>query len=153
MAERHEAAAPRSPADGAGSRWYVVANASRGQVYVQRIGERGYDVVRDWDDPGARVAGRTDKDREREFQGSVRPETAHDPQDLTGLMVRELTDALRRGEATALCLVAPAPLLSRLREALPNDLQDRLVGEQAGDLTRLPRGDLFARLDALRRGG
>jgi protein required for attachment to host cells len=151
MAEQRET--NRSPADGGGKRWYVVVNASRGQAYVQRIGERGYDAVRDWDDPGARIAGRTDKDRQMEFQGSVRAETAHDPHDLTELIGRELTDALRRGEASGLYLIAPAQMLPRLREALPNDLRDRLVGEHAGDLTQLPRGDLFARLDALRREG
>lgn len=139
-----------SPADGGGRWWYVVANASRGRVYVQRVGSPGYDTVRDWDDPGARIAGRTDKDRELEFQGSVRADTAHDPHDLPDLIARELTDAVRRGEATGLYLVAPAQILPRLRDALPNDIRARLLGEHGGDLTLLPRGELFERLDACR---
>ena len=142
---------PISPADGGGQYWFLVANQSRARAYVQRVGSRGYDVARDWDDPGARVAGRTDKDREMEFQGSVKAETAADPHDLPDLLIRETTDALRKGEATGLYLIAPTQLLPRLRDALPNDVRGRLLGEHAGDLTQLPRGELFERLDALRR--
>jgi hypothetical protein len=139
-----------SPAEGEGRWWYVVANASRGQAYVQRVGGRGYDVAREWDDPGARIAGATDKDREREFQGSVKGETADDPTSLPDLIARELTEAVRRGQVTGIYLVAPAQLLPHLREMLPNDVQPKLVGEHAGDLTQLPRGELFDRLDAFR---
>jgi hypothetical protein len=142
-----------SPADeGSGHRWFVVANASRGQAWIQRIGARGYDRVRDWDDPGARMAGRTDKDQQLEYQGSVKAETARDAHDLPEAMLREITAALRSGEATGIYLIAPAQLLPRLREGLPADLRDRLMGEETSDLTQVPRGELFGRLDALRRG-
>ena len=44
-----------SPAEPGPHRWFVVANGSRARAYVQRIGNPGYDVVREWDSPEARM--------------------------------------------------------------------------------------------------
>ena len=44
-----------SPAEPGPKRWFVVANGSRAQAYVQRIGSPGYDRVQAWDAPEMRM--------------------------------------------------------------------------------------------------
>jgi hypothetical protein len=44
-------------------------------------------------------------------------------------------------------------LLVALRDMIPSELHHAIAGEQAGDWTQLPTEEVFARLDALRRGG
>lgn len=46
-----------TPADDGARRRFVLTNASGGLAWVQRIGAPGYDPMRAWDDPGARIAG------------------------------------------------------------------------------------------------
>ena len=36
-------------------RWYLLANGSRAQAYVKRAEDSGYDQVRIWDAPEARM--------------------------------------------------------------------------------------------------
>lgn len=156
-----------SPAEPGPHRWFVVANGSRARAYVQRIGESGYDIVREWDSPEARM---TSADLGEDRPGRVFPgahsaqrsgvETesmeqspkGHALRDFESLLVDDLTQALRRRELSGLYLIAPAPLLHRLRDQFPTDLRQALVGEHAGDFTQRPTADVFQHLDSLRRG-
>jgi protein required for attachment to host cells len=151
-----------SPAEPGPHRWFVVANASRARAYVQRIGSPGYDVVREWDDPGARMTAsdagedRSGADGSGRRVGAATANVEASPKgpeqrDLQRALVEDLAQALRRRELSGLYLVAPAPLLHRLRDALPADLRGVLFGEHAGDFTQRPTADVFAHLDGLRR--
>lgn len=136
-----------SPAESGTGRWFLVANGSRAQAWKQRVGSRGYDLARDWDDPEARFNGTTDL---RPHDPDADEATAHTPRDLMEELVAELSQSVRTGALRGFYLLAPAPFISRLRAALPNDVLPYLIAEQSGDLTQLPRGELFQRLDALR---
>jgi protein required for attachment to host cells len=48
-------------------------------------------------------------------------------------------------------IVAPARFLALLRGAMPRGIADRVAVELDADLTRLPRRELFERLDRLAR--
>ena len=137
-----------SPADAGMHRWFVVANASRARAYVQRIGSPGYDQVRDWEDEQARFKGGTDS---RPHDPDAAEATAHTPRNVLEALAPDLAQAVRAGEVRGFYLLAPAGFLNELKAALPNDIRPKLVGEATGDLTQLPRDELFARLDALRR--
>jgi protein required for attachment to host cells len=156
-----------SPAEPGPHRWFVVANGSRARAYVQRIGNPGYDVVREWDSPEARMtSAELGEDRPgRVFPGAgatqrsgVETESmeqspkGHALQAFEAQLVEDLTQALRRRELSGLYLVAPAPMLHRLRDELPTDLRQVLMGEHAGDFTQRPTADVFEHLDSLRRG-
>jgi len=159
----------RSPAaQGHGRRWYVVANGSRARAYAQRAGESGYDVVRAWDEPDARAYDRElGEDRPGrvfaaagatarsgiERDGRDDSPKEHAKRHLLHWLADDIAAALRRGEASGVVLVAPASMLHALRDALPQELRRAIAGEHAGDLTQLPTAELFARLDAFRRGG
>ena len=149
-------------------RWFVVANGSRAQVWVQRADGPGYDRIRAWDEPDARAhdhepgedrpgrlfpaAGAAHRSGiERDVRDDSPKE--HARRELLHAVAADLAAALRAGEAEALVLVAPAPVLKTLHDALPQDLRRAVAGEQSGDLTQLPAAALFERLDALRRGG
>lgn len=156
-----------SPAEPGPRSWFVVANGSRARAYVQRIGDPGYDVVREWDSPEARM---TSADLGEDRPGRVFPgahadqrsgiETESMEQSPKGhammafedVLVDDLTQALRRRELLTFHLLAPAPLLHRLRDRMPTDLRQALAGDQAGDFTQRPTADVFRHLDALRRG-
>jgi hypothetical protein len=137
-----------SPADAGMHRWFLVANASRARAFVQRIGSPGYDEIRDWDDPEARLSGATDL---RPHDPAAPEATAETPRDLREALVRDLSQAVRSGEVRGFYLLAPAAFLHELAAALPNDIKAKLVAEASGDLTQLPRAEIFARLDTLRR--
>ncbi len=137
-----------SPAESGTGRWFLVANGSRAQAWQQRVGSPGYDLVREWDDPEARFNGTTDL---RPHDPKADEATAHTPRDLMEELVADLSQAVRTGSLRGFYLLAPAPFLSRLKSALPNDIRHYLVAEHGGDLVQMPRGELFQRLDALRR--
>ena len=59
---------------------------------------------------------------------------------------------MRGGVARGFCLLAPAGFLAGMKAALPNDIRQKLVAGHSGDLTQVPKEQLFARPDALRRG-
>lgn len=153
--------------DGHGHRWFLVLNGSRGMALVQRVGRPGYDTLRQWDQPEARMPdhvlgedrpGRAFPaagSRQRsgmEYEREDDSPKAHAKRDLLHQIARDAVEALRRGDATGLVLVAPAFLLTELRELIPQDLRHAIAGEHAGDWTQLPREEIFTRLDALRRG-
>lgn len=156
-----------SPADPGPHPWFVVANGSRARAYVQRIGAPGYDVVKEWDSPEARAhdaaigedrPGRVFAAAGATQRSGIEPEDAgatpkgHAQHDLMMTLVEDLTRALRGRELSMLYLLAPAPLLHRLKEHLPTDLRHALAGEGSGDFTQRPTADVFAHLDTLRRG-
>lgn len=155
-----------SPAEAGQQRWFVVANGSRARAYVQRIGSPGYDVVREWDSPEARMAsadlgedrpGRLFPSAGAVQRSGIEPESAeaspkgHAQREFLESLLDDLVQAFRRKEMSGLYLLAPAPLLHRLRDELPTDLRQHLVGEHAGDYTQRPTADIFHRLDELRR--
>lgn len=137
-----------SPADAGMHRWFVVANASRARAYVQRIGSSGYDQVQDWEDEHARFSGGTDRPP---HDPAAAEATAHTPRNLLEMLVPDLAQAVRAGQVRGYYLLAPAGFLRELKAALPNDIRPKLVGEATGDLTQVPRDELFTRLDSLRR--
>ena len=153
---------------GRGHRWFVVVNGSRGRAYVQRVGSRGYDAVRNWDEPDARAHDRDlGEDRPGRLfasagstarSGIERDATNDSPKeharrDLLQTIAHDLAEALRGREATGVFLIAPTQMLHTLKGAIPRDLHGAVVGEHGGDLTQLPTGELFERLDTMRRGG
>jgi hypothetical protein len=154
-----------SPAEPGSHRWFVVANASRARAYVQRIGSPGYDLVREWDVPEARMtaadlgedrpgrvfasAGETQRSGVETEDMNASPK-GQAQRDLMEALVEDLTQALRRREISGLYLLAPAPLLHRMKDALPTDLHHALVGEGTGDFTQRPTADVFAHLDKIR---
>lgn len=156
-----------SPADPGPRPWFVVANGSRARAYVQRIGAPGYDMVKAWDAPEARAhdaaigedrpgrvfaaAGATQRSGIETEDAGATPK-GHAREDLMMTLVEDLTRALRGRELSMLFLLAPVPLLHRLKEHLPTDLRHALAGEGGGDFTQRPTADVFAHLDALRRG-
>ncbi len=122
-------------------------------------------MVCEWDSPEARTGSHDlGEDRpgrlfaaagatQRSGIEPERPEETpkgHAQRDLMARLVEDLTAALRGGELSGLYLMAPAPMLHRLRDALPTDLRQALVGEHAGDFTQRPTADVFHHLDALR---
>jgi Protein required for attachment to host cells len=138
-----------SPADSGTHRWFVVANASRARAWVQRVGSPGYDEARAWEDESVRNKGATDL---RPHDPDPDATTAHTPRNLMEEMLGDLAQAVRGGEVRGFYLLAPAGYLAELKAALPNDIRPRLVAEHSADLTQVPKDQLFARMDALRRG-
>jgi len=152
-----------SPAEPGPQRWFVVANGSRARAYVQRVGSPGYDRIREWDAPEMRMtAADRGEDRPEAPEGVKRvgvetEDMERSPKGNTldpfeDVLVDDLTQALRRRELSGLYLVAPAPLLHRLRDRLRTDLGRVLFGDHAGDFTQRPAADVFRHLDSLRRG-
>ena len=137
-----------SPADAGMHRWFLVANASRARAWVQRVGSPGYDEARAWEDEQARHSGATDL---RPHDAAADDATARTPRSLLEALLHDLAQAVRGGEVRGFYLLAPAGFLAELKAALPNDVKGRLVAEHGADLTQLPKDQLFARLDTLRR--
>jgi hypothetical protein len=154
-----------SPAEPGQHRWYLVANGSRARAYVQRVGAPGYDVVREWDAPDARAhnaeigedrpgrvfaaAGATQRSGIETEDSTPKSHAQHAFEER---LVEDLTEALRARQLSGLYLLAPAAMLHRMKEALPNDLRHALAGEGTGDFTQRPTADVFTHLDGLRRG-
>ena len=150
---------------GHATRWYLVANGSRGRAYAKRLGESGYDVVKSWDSPDARakdsVLGEDKPGRAFASAGSSQRSgmeydnkddspKEHAKRDLAHHMAEDLAHAVRAGQAQSVMLVAPAPVASAIRGHWPHDLGKAIAGEHHGDLTSLPTAEIFARLDAFR---
>lgn len=141
-------------------RWFVVTNGSRARAWVQRLGGRGYDLAMDWDTPEAREReaemGENRSGHPESQAGPAQGAGEEEPKDLgrrdhVTYLAQELTDAMRRGKTTGVVLIAPAQILPRLKSALPNDVAPHVFGDETGDWTQLPNGELFERLDRLRR--
>jgi len=159
--------AAESPADPGPHPWFIVANASRARAFRRRIGNTGYDAVREWDSPDARTSSAAlGEDRPGRLfaaagatqRSGIDPEDAdatpkgQAQRDFLHQLADDLTAAIRGGAVSALFLAAPAPVLHRLRDLLPQELRPAIRGEHAADITQHPTADVFHRLEALRRG-
>ncbi len=148
-------------------RWFVLVNGSRARIYAQRIGVPGYALLREWDEPEARMRdaelGEDKPGRAFPYGGAVQRSAiehdglddspkAHARRGFLQRLAEELASALRQGEVRRLVLVAPPQCARAVRAHLPKDAAARLVGEHHADLTQLPTPALFSRLDALRHG-
>lgn len=152
---------------GHASRWFIVANGSRGRAFAKRLGESGYDTVHGWDEPDARAK---DSELGEDRPGRAFPSAGssqrsgmeldnrddspkeHAKRNLAHAMADDLLRALRSGAAASAVLVAPAPVAAELRKRLPHDLMHAVAGEHHADFTGLPLAEIFRRLDDLRHG-
>lgn len=156
-----------SPAQSGPRPWFVIANASRASAWHRRIGTPGYNRHRAWDAPDARRTsaelgedrpGRTFSAANATQRSGIDPEDAdatpkgQAQRDFLKELAADLVTAFRGSEISALYVAAPAQVLHRLRENMPNDLAGLIHGEEAADITQLPTPVLFERLDTLRRG-
>ena len=146
-------------------RWYVVANGSRAHAFVKRAGESGYDAVRDWDAPDARKrdaelgedkpgrafagAGATQRSA-MEWDGKDDSPKEHAKRDFAHLLAEDLAAALSAKLIDSIALIAPAPVANVITAHMPGLARKALAGEEHHDLTGLPHGEIFARLDAFR---
>lgn len=144
--------------------WFVIADAARAEALVRRKGVPGYETVRTWDNPDvhakAHELGEDRPGRAADSFGTHR--SAMEPRetpkqaakrDFARELVAALDEAVAGGEAQAVVLVAPPRLLGEMRAIMPAALAAALRGDHAKDYTRLPRADLFARLDEMRPMG
>lgn len=138
----------------------LVADAGRASMLQARADAPGYDEVGHFENPDAhRKDHELGADRPgRVFDSHTGRASAIEPHEGPRAAARRefaavLAAALDRA-ATAdqpVALVAPARFLALLRAALPAGLAARVAVAEDADLTRLPRADLFVRLDALLR--
>ncbi len=144
--------------------WFVIADAARAEALIKRRGETGYDTVRTWENPDAhRRDAELGEDRPGRAFDSLGPQrSAMEPRetpkeaakkDFARELVAELEAAIASGEAEAVVLVAPPKFLGELRALMPASLAAKVREEVAKDYTRLPRAELFERLDELRPVG
>jgi protein required for attachment to host cells len=141
--------------------WFVVADAGRAEALVKRRGESGYDSVRSWENPLAHLKAHElgDDKPGRAFESSSARRSAMEPRetpkeasehDFARELAAALDAAVSGGEAQRIVLIAAPRLLGDLRPLLSRAVQGAIAAEHAKDYTRLPRADLFARLDELR---
>jgi len=141
--------------------WFVVADAGRAEALVKRRGESGYDSVRTWENPLAHLKAHElgDDKPGRAFESSSARRSAMEPRetpkeasehDFARELAAALDAAVPGGEAQRIVLIAAPRLLGDLRPLLSRAVQGAIAAEHAKDYTRLPRADLFARLDELR---
>lgn len=144
--------------------WFVVADAGRAEALVKRRGESGYDSVRSWENPDAHLkAHEMGQDRPgRAYESSGTRRSAMEPRetpkdasehDFARELAGALDAAVASGEAARIVLIAAPRLLGDMRPMLSRAVQAALAGEHAKDLTKLPRAELFARLDEVRPPG
>ncbi len=146
-------------------RWYLLANGSRAQAYVKRAEDSGYDQVRNWDAPEARMrdaelgedkpgrafaAGGSVRRSGIEFDGKDDSPKEHAKRDfLTGL-AHDLAEALAARQMESIAIIAPAPVADAITKHLPGPARKAVLAEEHHDLTSLPHDQVFARLDAFR---
>lgn len=144
-------------------RLYIVANGSRGRAYRRRQGASGYDTALEWDEPDARrrdaEQGEDRPGRAFASSGTARSAMEHDGMDdspkehakrnLARRIAEDVAAALRQGGADSFVLVAPAPVAAAVLAHIPNEHRACLAREDHHDITALPTGALFERLDAL----
>ncbi|MCA3370805.1 MAG: host attachment protein [Roseomonas sp.] len=145
--------------------WFVLANGSRAQAYVKRREDSGYDQVRLWDAPEARMrdaelgedkpgrafasAGAMHRSA-MERDGKDDSPKEHARRDFLEGLAHDLTSALAAKEIDSITLIAPARVAEAITNHLPTPARQAVTGEEHHDLTSLPHADVFARLDAVR---
>jgi hypothetical protein len=155
---------PSSNADPS-RQWFILANGSRAQAYVKRKQDSGYDQLRIWDAPEARMrdaelgedkpgrafAGAGAAQRSAmEHDGKDDGPMEHAKRDFLEALAHDLAAALSAKEVDGLAINAPAPVAPANIANLPGPARQAVVQEDHHDLTSLPHADVFARLDALR---
>ncbi len=149
------------------NRLFVVVNGSHGRAYVKRQGESGYDPVIDWNEPDARrkdadqgedrpgraFGGGTGQRSAMEHDGIDDSPKEHAKRNLARRIAEDLCDALRSNRHGSFVLVAPPHVAAAVLDHMPTDQRKNLAGEDHHDLTALPTGELFLRLDSLRPVG
>jgi len=148
-----------------GRQWFVLANGSRAQAYQKRKQDSGYDQVRIWDAPEARMRdAELGEDKPgRAFAGAGAAQRSgmerdgkddspkeHAKRDFLEALAHDLAAALAAKEMDSLAIIAPAPVAQALTAHLPGSARKAVTAEEHHDLTSLPHGDIFDRLDALR---
>lgn len=157
---------PNAPSKADPSRhWFLLANGSRAQAYVKRTQDSGYDQVRSWDAPDARrrdselgedkpgraFAGAGAMHRSAmERDGKDDSPKEHAKRDFLEGLAHDLAAALNAKDMDSLAIIAPAPVAQALTAHLPGSARKAVTAEEHHDLTSLPHGDIFDRLDALR---
>jgi protein required for attachment to host cells len=137
--------------------WYVVADGGRARIVQKRArqGDRqqAFDTLQEFvsadlhratHELGAERLGRT---RESATSGrhAVQPrQDLHraDKQNFAHEVAAVLSEASQRNEFDALVLVAPAHVLSDLRQALDEPTRRKVTAELQKDLTKVPNADL-----------
>jgi signal transduction histidine kinase len=146
-------------------RWYLLANGSRAQAYVKRAADSGYDQVRAWDAPDARMkdselgedkpgrafaAGGSDRRSGIELDAKDDSPKEHAKRDFLAGLAHDLATALDAKQMDCIAIIAPAPVAHAIVKHLPGPARKALSGEEHHDLTSLPHDQVFARLDAFR---
>jgi hypothetical protein len=145
--------------------WFILANGSRAQAYQKRQQDSGYDQLRAWDAPEARMrdaelgedkpgrafagAGATQRSA-MERDGKDDSPKEHAKRDFLEGLAHDLAIALTAKEMDSLAIIAPAPVAQAIMAHLPGPARQAVLQEHHHDLTSLPHADVFARLDALR---
>jgi hypothetical protein len=145
--------------------WCVLANASRARAFVRRADAPGYDEVRSWDSPAARAhsaelgedrpgrvfaaAGATQRSGIEEEDPEATPK-GHARHAFLAEVAADLAAAWQGRLFSRLHLLAPAPVLERLRHALPPSMRSALGAVAPGDFTQRPLADIHAQCDRLR---
>ena len=157
---------PNTPRKAEPSRqWFILANGSRAQAYQKRKQDSGYDQLRAWDAPEARMRdAELGEDKPgRAFAGAAATQRSgmesdgkddspreHAKRDFLEGLAHDLTAALSAKEVDSLAIIAPAPVAQAIIAHLPALARQAVLQEDHHDLTSLPHADIFARLDALR---
>ena len=145
--------------------WFILANGSRAQAYVKRWEDSGYDQLRVWDAPEARMrdaelgadkpgrafasAGATHRSA-MERDGLDDSPKEHARRDFLAALAHDLASALAAGDMKTMTLIAPARLAEAITAHLPAPARKAVTGQEHHDLTSLPHADIFERLDAVR---
>ncbi|MCA3276631.1 MAG: host attachment protein [Roseomonas sp.] len=145
--------------------WFLLANGSRAGTYAKRKQDSGYDQLRAWDAPEARMRNTAlgeDKPG-RAFAGAGAAQRSamerdgkddspkeHAKRDFLEALAHDLAAALSAKEVDSLAIIAPAPVAQAIIAHLPAPARQAVLQEDHHDLTSLPHADVFARLDALR---
>jgi hypothetical protein len=145
--------------------WFILANGSRAQAYLKRKQDSGYDQVRVWDAPEARMrdaelgeerpgrafaSARAMQRSAMERDGKDDSPKEHARRDFLEALAHDLATALSTKEMDSIAIIAPAPVAQAIIAHLPGPARKAVTGEEHHDLTSLPHADVFARLDALR---
>lgn len=141
--------------------WFVVADAARAEALVKRKGESGYETLRSWENPDAQLkAHDMGEDRPGRAFDSLGPHrSAMEPRetpkeaakrDFARELVGALDAAVAAGEVQRIVLLAPPRLLGEIRALMPPALAAAVREDHPKDYTRLPRAELFQRLDEIR---
>ena len=132
---------------------------------MKRREDSGYDQVRLWDAPEARMrdaelgedkpgrafasAGAMHRSA-MERDGKDDSPKEHARRDFLGGLAHDLASALAAKEIDSITLIAPARVAEAITNHLPAPARQAVTGEEHHDLTSLPHADVFARLDAVR---